>query len=661
MARSGLFAAAAVLCLDVAFAEFNLTLLHINDHHSHLDSLTVDFDGDRMGLSTSGQVVRMHYAGWDRLVSGFEYLMEEAEAKGSSVMKLHAGDAMTGTSYFSLFRGMADAHMMSHVCFDAFEVGNHEFDTGDQTLADFIHDLNNHTALCGQTPVLGANVVPGPTSPLEGLIQKSTIKTLNGERVGVVGIDVKVKTMGSSSPSHGTTLTDEAPAAQAEIDVLIAAGVNKIVLLTHVGYEQDTTMMAALRGVDVIIGGDSHSLLGDERLAMVGWNKLGDYPTELTNGDGKKVCVVQAWEYAKAIGSLDVTFDDAGDVLHCGGSPRFMYDNTSMIYRSGSLSNQPVSDTDLAAVNVWLATHGDMWVPMTPDSAAAADLSSWKDQVDGLKQQIIATVPTGLCFDRFPGQGLSAICDAALTLEHGGAACQLVSKAFLSVSLEADIAIQNGGGCRTDITQGDYTHDDAYTMLPFANTLVNLEMTGTQIKTVLEQALAYALSSSSGAYPYASGIRFKVNVSAAEGSRISDLEVNSRLAGSWAPISDGTTYKVVSNNYIAGGRDGYTEFSSASAMVDTYIEYAEGLVLYARAQGTLIAPPITEFSTQGYTDASGVCHSACPVVQTTTMAVTTTIEAMNDEADSALPLGAQALLRAVLLLIPAVAGATLAL
>ena len=95
-------------------------------------------------------------------------------------------------------------------------------------------------------------------------------------------------------------------------------GVEKIVLLTHIQYERDKELVQQLPGVDVVIGGDSHTLLGD--FSEFGLKAEGSYPTELTNADGEKVCVVQAYQYSLVVGELKATFD--GDkIAECGGRP----------------------------------------------------------------------------------------------------------------------------------------------------------------------------------------------------------------------------------------------------------------------------------------------------------------------------------------------------
>jgi len=121
----------------------------------------------------------------------------------------------------------------------------------------------------------------------------------------------------------------------------------------------------------------------------------------------------------------------------------------------------------------------------------------------------------------------------------------------------------------------------------------------------------YAMSSSSGAYPYASGIRFGVNMNATKDNRVSYIEVNSQLKGDWSAVSTSKTYTVVTNNYISGGKDGYTEFTTDKNQVNTYREYAQSFIDYSLNAKTLVAPPVSEFSTQCFTHKNGSVFSKC--------------------------------------------------
>src|SRR5690606_15604155 len=111
---------------------FDLTLLHINDHHSHLDesSLSLKLDTGK----PQREALSVSVGGFPRVTSAIKALSTQAQ---NPVVTIHAGDALTGDLYFSLTEGKADADLMNTVCFDSFTLGNHEFDHGDTALKKF--------------------------------------------------------------------------------------------------------------------------------------------------------------------------------------------------------------------------------------------------------------------------------------------------------------------------------------------------------------------------------------------------------------------------------------------------------------------------------------------------------------------------------------------
>lgn len=569
---------------------FELKIVHINDHHSHLEaegeSLTID------GVETDVEM-----GGFPRVVAKINDLREGND----NVLALHAGDAITGTLYYTLFKGEADADLMNQVCFDAFALGNHEFDDGDDGLKNFLSYLNG-SSIC-ETPILGANIVPEVgVSPLAlfsatDYIQPYIIKEVNGEQVGIIGIDIATKTKNSSSPDETTEFLDEITTAQKYIDELTAQGVNKIIVMTHYQYANDLAMSEALKGVDVIVGGDSHTLLG-ESFADYGLNPAGPYPTNKTNADGNPVCVVQAWQYSNVVGELNVTFDADGNVTECAGTPHLLIGDTF------ERDDAELTGADKDAFLATLDGISEISV-VTPDTASSDILASYSAEAEVLSAASIGTVAEDLCLERIPGQGKSSLCDVTATEAQGSDISNIVALAFKTMSLTSDIAIQNAGGVRTDIAAGDITVGDAYTLLPFANTLVEIDMTGQQIVDVLEEAYAYAISpdGSTGAYPYASGMRWDLDGSQVQGARFSNVEVMLKDETVWSPIDLTKNYKVVTNSFISGGRDGYLTFGNIAdeSKVDTYLDYAQSFVDYVQTVGTVTKLPADEYSTQSYT------------------------------------------------------------
>ncbi|WP_372995075.1 NAD nucleotidase [Marinobacter sp.] len=573
-------------------AAFTMNILHINDHHSNVE------EGSQ-ALTIAGQETEFSAGGFPRVSAK----IAEREAELDNVLKLHAGDAITGTLYFTSFEGEADAELMNQVCFDAFALGNHEFDRGDEGLKKFLDLLDSGGC---NTPVLAANVKPQVGTPLapfaEGdYIQPYIIKEMDGEKVGIIGIDIANKTRNSSSPADTTEFLDETETAQTMIDELEAAGVNKIILLTHYQYSNDLVLAENLTGVDVIIGGDSHTLLGD--FADYGLTAGGPYPTERTNADGDKVCVAQAWQYSRVVGELNVTWNADGTVESCSGTPHLLLGDT-IVREDTNGDDYTPEGSEAQAILDAVAADPQLSI-VQPDTTSAQILAYYTNQLDNFRNEVVGTATEDLCLERIPGQGLSNLPSCVDTSTNGGDIANLVAQAFLFLSKNADVSIQNAGGVRTDIAAGNITIGDAYTLLPFANTLVDLTMTGEEIRQVLNEAVnfAHAPDGSSGAYPYAAGLRWDVDMTRAIGERLFNIEVKSRDETQWRPLDDTETLNVVTNSFTAGGRDGYITFGTVSddgRAVDTFLDYAQSFVDYVVERGTLSKPAIGEYSTQSY-------------------------------------------------------------
>ena len=570
----------------------DLKILHINDHHSHLKP------DSRMSLNLDGISTRVRSGGMPAVVAR----MKQLEAGRNNVLKLHAGDAVSGSLFFTLFKGEADAALMNEICFDAFALGNHEFNEGDAGLARFLDFLKSGDCA---TPVLAANIKPEvgvsaltPTSATD-YIQPYTVMQIDGMKIGIVGIDIVRKTKLSSSPDETTVFLDEAETAQKMVDELAASGIDHIILLTHYGYGNELELAAMIDGVDVIIGGDSHTLLGD--FADLGLNAAGPYPTTVKGVGGKPVCVATAWQYSQIVGELDISFNDAGVVESCAGTPHMMLAD-SFKRKNADGDRVEVEGADRDAIHAAIKADPKLSI-VTEDEEAAALLAAYNVKVEELLSLKVGEVAEDLCLARIPGDGRSKICAPEATARNGSDISMLVAHAFREMAKTSDIAIQNGGGVRTDIARGDLTMGDAYKLLPFANTLVEMDMTGAEIKTVLEEALDYALQpdGSTGAYPYAAGLRWHVDATKAMGDRLSRMEVKGRDDASWRPLDMNATYRLVTNNYIAAGRDGYKTFKTVKndgRYTDTYLDYAQSFVDYVQERGTVGKLSISEYSTQ---------------------------------------------------------------
>ena len=241
-------AAGAVFAQD---EEFDLTIIHTNDEHSHHDPNSAG-DG---GIARQAAVIA------------------QLRAALANTILVDGGDRFTGTLYHQQYRGQDNAQLMNMLGYEAMTPGNHEFDDGPDTLAAFINAVN--------FPVVSTNITVSDDSPLAGLMLPYTTVEVGGQQIGLIGLTT-ADTPILSSPGEGVTFSEEyATVVQEAADALAAEGVNKIILLTHLGLGVDIALAPEISGVDVIVGGHSHTLLGNAFTAAEG-----TYPAEENRNSG---------------------------------------------------------------------------------------------------------------------------------------------------------------------------------------------------------------------------------------------------------------------------------------------------------------------------------------------------------------------------------------
>jgi len=587
---------AAVVASGFAFAQgdaFRLRILHTNDHHSHLDGAAFD-------LTLDGVRTRLTLGGFSRIVRVIE------QERTPNAIVLNSGE-LNGTLYFSVYKGEPDFLVFNELGLDAYALGNHEFDEGDARLAELVELAN--------FPIVSSNALPQPASPLYRVrdqVLPYVIREVEGERVGIIGVLKVEKTKNSSLVSEDVAFTPEIETAARMVAQLEAQGVDKIVLLSHVGYFNDLTIARAVRGIDVIVGGDSHSLLGDAAalgeigLAPIVSNQtgpfkgashgglqaldLGEYPTVVRGQTGDPVLVVTAWEYAKALGVLDVTFDADGLVTGYDGAIVLPVEGP---FAQPNADNQMVEVSPEAETAILAAIEASPLLRLTsPDEGVEELLEPYRAGVEAMKVEPIGTVEVTLDNTRIPEPF------AAGEAPTGSYAAFVVSQAFRDTNPAIDVAIQNAGGVRTQFLSGAFTVGDAIAALPFSNTIVMLDMSGASIVKVLNQAAHYALNTgSTGAFPYAAGLRYDVDLGGAEDAVILNVEVQDRETGAWSPIDPQRVYTVATNSFTALGRDNYLEFAAVreanpAGFEDTYINYFLPLKQYIQRLPGGVLPPI---------------------------------------------------------------------
>ena len=160
------------------------------------------------------------------------------------------------------------------------------------------------------------------------------------------------------------------------------------------------------------------------------------------------------------------------------------------------------------------------------------------------------------------------------------------------------------------VAAGGLSMNTAFTLLPFTNVLVEVELTGREVVAALEDAVAnhLDLAQSSGSHPYAAGLRWDLDMSKPKGQRFGNVQVRHKSSGAWTAINPTQTYVVVTNDFIASGKDGYTALGTAynaGRYVNTYLLYTQSFVDYVLAKGSIGRPARADYSHQRVTTAAG--------------------------------------------------------
>ena len=565
--------ALAMLCSGAAFAKeapqahkaVELSILHINDHHSYLEP-------HEARINLNGQQTKVDIGGFSA-VNGKLY---ELRKKYKNPLVLHAGHAITGTLYFTLFGGSADAAVMNAGNFHYFTLGNHEFDAGNEGLLKLLEPL--------KIPVLSANVIPDKNSILYNKWKPYDIFTVDGEKIAIIGLDTVNKTVNSSSPGKDVKFYDEIATAQIMANALKQQGINKIILLSHAGSEKNIEIAQKVNDIDVIVTGDSHYLYGNDELRGLKLPVIYEYPLEFKNPNGEPVFVMESWAYSAVVGDLGVKFSPEGIASITRKIPHVLMSSHKLQVKNAEGKWTELTGDERKKA---LDTLKSMKSISLDDHDAKTDMliSKYKSEKDRLAQEIVGVI-TG---SAMPGGSANRIPNKAGSNPEGSIATRFIAETMYNELKTVDLTIQNAGGVRADILPGNVTFNDAYTFLPFGNTLYTYKMEGSLVKQVLEDAMQFALvDGSTGAFPYGAGIRYEANeIPNAEGKRLVSVEVLNKQTQQWEPIDDNKRYLVGTNAYVASGKDGYKTFGKLFndpkyEGVDTYLPDAESFIKFMK-------------------------------------------------------------------------------
>ncbi|WP_299698752.1 bifunctional UDP-sugar hydrolase/5'-nucleotidase [uncultured Tateyamaria sp.] len=498
--------AALALSAGMASAEYTLHILHTNDMHSRIESIN-RFDST---CNAEGEAEGECFGGVARVKTAID--AKKASLDNQNVVVLDAGDPFQGSLFYTTYKGAAEAEFMEQMGYDAMAVGNHEFDDGPQGLADFIEKVS--------FPVISGNLDLSAEETLSGKVENHVVLEVGGKKIGVISA-LATDTVETSSPGPNVVFQDEIEALQADVATLQGEGVDIIIALNHVGLNKDLAIAEAVDGIDVVIGGHSHTLMSNDDAETPA------YPTMVDDA-----AVAQAYAYTKYLGHLTVTFDDDGNVTAASGDPMLL-----------DASVEPNTD--------FLARIAEMGAP-----------------IEEMKTRVVAEAAEAI-------EGGRDTC-RAMECPMGS----LIADAMLDRVKDQgiEIAIQNGGGIRASIDAGEVTMGEVLTVLPFQNTLSTFQVSGAAIVAALENGVGQ-IEDGAGRFPQVAGMSYAFDVAKPAGERVSDVMVGD------APIDMDKLYGVVSNNYVRNGGDGYAMFVDAENAYDFGPDLADVTAEYLAAQG----------------------------------------------------------------------------
>jgi 5'-nucleotidase/UDP-sugar diphosphatase len=229
-------------------AETTLHILHINDLHSRIQPIN-RFDST---CPAEDDAAGECFGGVARVATAINTLRDELTAAGENVIVLDAGDQFQGSLMYTTYKGDVEAEFMQAIGFDAMAVGNHEFDDGPDNFIRFLQVVD--------FPVLSGNLDLSQNDALDAEVEDTIVLDVNGVQVGIVSA-LATDTAETSSPGPTVIFQAEIDAIQNDVDALTEQGVDIIIALTHVGLPVDMRIAEAVTGLDVIVGGHSHTYL----------------------------------------------------------------------------------------------------------------------------------------------------------------------------------------------------------------------------------------------------------------------------------------------------------------------------------------------------------------------------------------------------------------
>lgn len=387
---------------------------------------------------------------------------------------------------------------------------------------DWGMDVLKQRILQSAFPYICANVIDKRTGKPADFVKPYSVLERKGVKIGIIGIATP-ETAYKTNPKmiENYTFADPVATVKTLVPVLKKQGVQIIIALTHLGSEMDNQGN---------IHGDAAQLAQEvDGLDAV----ISGHSHQVVFGQVHSVPVVQAYYNGRAVGKIDIT-----------------YNKRTKKVETAVASVAPLSDVD-----------------QSPDQHIKAMIDEAQKEIAPVKNIVVGHTLSALSHDR------NQMAETALG--------QWVTDTLRQVS-GADIAFQNTGGLRTGIAAGDITMGNLYEVMPFDNTLFKVEMSGAQIRQVLE----YGIDNKKIGMLQYSGLKIAYETLSPTGIRMAAV-----TTADGTLLQPGKKYIVVINDFMAAGGDGFTMFREGANLYDTGIPVRDIIAEALRKQQSIDFSP----------------------------------------------------------------------
>ena len=479
----------------------------------------------------------------------------EVAAAGGYSLLLDGGDVNTGVPESDLQDAVPDFKGMNLLGYDAMAVGNHEFDKPPAVLA-----MQRKLAAF---PMLSANIYQKG----ERMFAPYQLFNMGGVRVAVMGLTTedthKLGNPANMQDVEFRSPIQEAaklvPALRAQADVVIAA--------THMGHYEngrhgiqapgDVEMARAVRGIDLVVGGHTQNPACMRAENVLNTEYVPGTPCQPDRQNG--AWIVQAHEWGKYVGRADFLYRNGSFTL-----VKYVLIPINLKKQVTSANGTP---TSLVHYTAPIAENPEMLALLQPYQAFG---------------QSKLLVPVGSIDAKLEG-------DRGVVRKSATNLGMVIGRAMMDKT-SADFAVINSGSIRDSLPAGTITYKDLLKVQPFGNTLATLNLTGHEVLDYL--AVAASMSPGAGGFPHISGLDLVIT-----GGKVARVSIQGM------PLDPAKTYRMVINNFMAVGGDGYPVVTTHANYVDTGFVDADVVRAFISANSPLQTARFAPASRVTYTTA----------------------------------------------------------